>query len=240
MYSMAGLAEYSVVPATDVFALPAGLPLRESCILGCAIMTAYGAVRHQAELRPGETVAVVGVGGVGSNAIQVARVFGASRIIAVDIREDKLAAARALGATHAVDASRGNPVEEVRSLAGGRGVDVAIEALGRPETVTQAFLMARDGGRAVVVGIGAGAAAAPIEITRLVRRGIRLCGSYGGRVRQDLPEILRLAAEGKIDVAGPVTRRYSLEEADAAYRALSRGEIVGRAIVAPGGADGRA
>lgn len=231
MYSMAGLAEYAVVPATDVFHAPPGLPLADACILGCAVMTAYGAVKNQAQVAPAETVAVVGVGGVGSNVIQIARLFGASEVIAVDVRDDKLDAARRLGATHAVNAASGDPVAQVLALTSGRGVDVAIEALGRPETVVNAFMMTRDGGRTVVIGIAAGQAAAPIEVTRLVRRGIRLSGSYGCRVRTDMPDVLRLAARGQIDVSQPITRRYRLQEADEAYRALNRGEIVGRAIV---------
>ncbi len=231
MYSMAGLAEYAVVPATDVFPAPANVPLPDACILGCAIMTAYGAVKNQAQVQPAESVAVVGVGGVGSNVVQMARVFGAAEVIAVDVRDDKLEAARTLGATQVVNAARGNPVEQVMALTGGRGVDVAIEALGRPETVVNAFMMTRDGGRTVVIGIAAGTAAAPIEITRLVRRGIRLSGSYGCRVRTDLPDVLRLASTGQINVTKPITRRYALEQADEAYQALNRGEIVGRAIV---------
>jgi S-(hydroxymethyl)glutathione dehydrogenase/alcohol dehydrogenase len=163
--------------------------------------------------------------------IQVARVAGAGRIVAVDVRAEKLEAARALGATDGVDASRGDAVAEVRRLTAGEGVDVAVEALGRPETVTAAFRMVRDGGRAVVIGIAPGQAAAPIEITHLVRRGIRLQGSYGARVRTDLPELLRLAAAGRISVTQPITRRYRLDQADLAYRALDRGEITGRAIV---------
>jgi S-(hydroxymethyl)glutathione dehydrogenase/alcohol dehydrogenase len=231
MYSMSGLAEFAVVPATDVFPIPAGLPLAESCILGCALMTAYGAVKNQAEIRPGDTVAVVGTGGVGSNVVQFARLFGAAEVIAVDVRDDKLEAVRKLGATQTVNASRGNPVDQVLALTGGRGVDVAIEALGRPDTVVTAFTMTRDGGRTVVIGLAAGQAAAPIEITRLVRRGIRLSGSYGCRVRTDMPEIVALAARGQVDVTTPVTRRYRLSEVNDAYQALARGEIVGRAIV---------
>jgi len=231
MYSMAGLAEYAVVPVADVFPAPPNLPLADACILGCAIMTAYGAVKNQAQVMPGETVAVVGVGGVGSNAIQIARVFGATEVIAVDVRDDKLEAARKLGATQVVNAAKGDPVAQVMSLTGGRGADVAIEALGRPETVVNAFMMTRDGGRTVVIGIAAGQATAGIEVTRLVRRGIRLSGSYGCRVRTDMPEVLRLAAKGQINVSQPISRRYTLEDADQAYQALNRGEIVGRAIV---------
>jgi S-(hydroxymethyl)glutathione dehydrogenase/alcohol dehydrogenase len=127
MYSMAGLAEYAVVPATDVFPLPEGLPLEESSILGCAVFTAYGAVRHAADLRAGERVAVVALRGVGSNIVQIANGFGASQIIAVDIVPEKLDAAQRFGATDVVNSAEGDPVAQVRELTGGDGVDVAFE-----------------------------------------------------------------------------------------------------------------
>ena len=231
MYSMGGLAEYAVVPASDVFPAPANVPLTDACILGCAMMTAYGAVKNQARVQPSDAVAVVGVGGVGSNVVQVARAFGAGQIIAVDVRDDKLEAAKGLGATHTVNATRGDAVAAVNALTNGRGVDVVIEALGRSETVVQAFMMTRDGGRVVVIGIAPGTMTAGIEITRLVRRGIQLMGSYGSRVRTDLPELLALAARGQVSVSQPITRRYRLEQVDEAYAALQRGEIIGRAII---------
>jgi S-(hydroxymethyl)glutathione dehydrogenase/alcohol dehydrogenase len=231
MYSMAGLAEYAVVPATDVFPLPATLPLPESSVVGCAVFTAYGAVRHGADLRGGERVAVVAVGGVGLNILQIAAAFGASQIIAVDVREDKLEVARRVGATDVVNSTTENAAERVRELTDGRGVDVAFEVLGRPETFTQALEVIADGGRMVAVGIAAGKTAAPVEITRLVRRGLRIIGSYGARTRADMPEIIRLAARGIFRPDAIVTRRFSLDEADAGYQALARGEIVGRAIV---------
>jgi S-(hydroxymethyl)glutathione dehydrogenase/alcohol dehydrogenase len=233
MYSMAGLAEYAVVPATDVFAVPAGLPLQESSVLGCAIFTAFGAVRHVAELRGGERIAVVAAGGVGINIVQIARAFGASQIIAVDIRDDKLEAARRLGATDVVNASTTDAVARVRELTDGRGVDAAFEVLGLPQTFQQAFEMIRDGGRMIGVGIAPVKAAASIEITRLVRRELRILGSYGARTRSDMPENIRLAAQGVFRPETIVTERFPLAEADAAYQALARGEIVGRAIVVP-------
>lgn len=233
MYSMAGLAEYAVVPATDVFPLIDGLPLEESAVLGCAIFTAYGAVRHGADLRGGERIAVVATGGVGINIIQIAKAFGSSQIIAVDIRDDKLEAAKRLGATDVVNASSTDATAKVRELTDGKGVDVAFEVLGLPQTFTQAFDMIRDGGRMVAVGIAPGKTTAPVEITRLVRRELRIIGSYGARTRSDMPEIIRLAAQGVFRPEAMVTQRFSLDEADAGYQALARGEIVGRAIVVP-------
>jgi S-(hydroxymethyl)glutathione dehydrogenase/alcohol dehydrogenase len=233
MYSMAGLAEYAVVPATDVFALPSGLPLLESSVLGCAVFTAYGAVRHGADLRGGERVAVVAAGGVGLNVVQIAHAFGASQIIAIDVRDDKLEIARRVGASDIVNARTTNATEYVREITEGHGVDVAFEVLGRPETFTQALEIIGDGGRMVAVGIAPGKTSAPVEITRLVRRGLRIIGSYGARTRADMPEIIRLAARGTFRPETIVTKRFPLEEADAAYQALARGEIVGRAIVVP-------
>jgi succinate semialdehyde reductase (NADPH) len=231
MYSMAGLAEFAVVPATDVFPLAAGLPLQESSVLGCAIFTAYGAVRHGAELRGGERVAVVAAGGVGMNIIQIARAFGASQIIAIDVRDDKLETARRLGATDVVNATTPDATARVRELTDGRGVDVAFEVLGLPQTFTQALEVIRDGGRMVAVGIAPGKITAPVEITRLVRRELRIVGSYGARTRSDMPEIIRLAAHGMFRPETMVTQRFPLTQADAAYASLARGEIVGRAIV---------
>jgi S-(hydroxymethyl)glutathione dehydrogenase/alcohol dehydrogenase len=233
MYSQAGLAEYAVVPATDVFPIPPDLPLPESAILGCAVFTAYGAVRHAAQVVAGERIAVVATGGVGLNIIQVARAFGASQIIAIDVRDEKLEVARRLGATDTVHAAAGDVVGRVKALTDGYGVDVAFEALGRPETFVQAFEIIRDGGRMVPVGIAPGRATAPIEITRLVRRSLRIVGSFGARTRTDMPEILRLASLGALRPESMVTNRLTLDEADAGYQALSRGEIVGRAIVVP-------
>jgi S-(hydroxymethyl)glutathione dehydrogenase/alcohol dehydrogenase len=224
MNMMGGLAEFAIVPATDVF--PIGpLPLEESCILGCAVMTAYGALKNAAELRPGQSVAVIGTGGVGSNLIPIARALGASEIVAVDVRADKLEAARRLGATRTADASKGEQAGPV---------DVAVEAIGRPETVGQAFKMVRDGGRLVLVGLAPLGATIPIEITRLVRRSVTLVGSLGCRVRTDMPALIRLAVDGKIDPASSITRRYRLDQVQEAYDAMDRGEIVGRAIVRMG------
>lgn len=231
MQMMGGMAQYAIVPETDVFRLPDALPLEESCILGCALMTAYGALKNAAQLREGQSVVVVGVGGVGSNILSLARVFGAKQIVAVDVRQDKLQAARALGATHVIDARSSDPLVQLQAMTGGRGVDVAIEAIGRPETVLQAFQMAADGGRVVLVGVAPMDAVAPIPITRLVRRGIQMVGSFGCRVRTDMPELISMAAAGRIDVGASITRRYRLDQVNEAFEAMERGEIVGRAIV---------
>lgn len=233
-YSMGGLAQYCVLPATAVYPLPAeaGSTYAESAILGCAVFTAYGAVRNAAKQQSGESVAIIGVGGVGSNIVQIAsRAFNPAVTIAIDVSEDKLSLARSLGATHTIDATKEDVQLRIREITAGRGVDVAYEALGRPDTFAAAVSAVRDGGRAVMVGIAPVGVTAPVDITRLVRRQIRIIGSYGAKARTDMPAILTMLQRGQIDVSRAVTRRFSLADAGEAYRLLDAGQIVGRAVI---------
>jgi succinate semialdehyde reductase (NADPH) len=230
MYSMGGLAEYAVVPASAVFKRPASVEPEDAAILGCAALTAYGAVRHAADVRMGERVAVVATGGVGSLIVQFAKAQGALQVVAVDVSEEKLHAVAALGATETVDASRGEAVERVLELTGG-GVDVAFEVLGREETFLSALGMLRDGGRMVAVGIAPAEVRAPIDITRLVRRGLRISGSYGARPRTDMPSLLSLIDRGVLRPASSVSRRFPLEQVQEAYDALDGRRVIGRAVV---------
>ena len=231
MYSMGGLAEYSVVPATALAPVPEGVDPVSSAILGCAAMTGYGAVRRGADIKYGETVAVVAVGGVGSNIVQIARAFGASQVIAIDVADDKLEAVKAFGATATINSMTQNAREEVLKLTNGRGVDVSFEALGIPSTWNTALDVLADGGRMVPIGLGAGRQTAEVEINRTVRRSQSILGSYGARTRQDLPAVVDLAARGIINYDDLVTRRFSLDEAAAGYEALRNRAVQGRAVV---------
>lgn len=231
MYSMGGLAEYCVIPSTSVAVVPDVIDPVKGAILGCAAMTAYGAVRRGADLRYGETVAVVATGGVGSNIIQISKAFGAKQIIAIDVADDKLEAARALGATDVVNSMNEDVHDAVFGLTGGRGVDVAFEALGRPQTWNSALDALRDGGRMVPIGLGAGVQTAEVEINRTVRRSQSIIGNYGARTRQDLPEVVRMAAEGSIHYQDIVTRKFSLDQAGQGYELLKASKIQGRAVV---------
>lgn len=231
MYSMGGLAEYSVVPATALAPVPEGVDPVSSAILGCAAMTGYGAVRRGADIKYGETVAVVAVGGVGSNIVQIARAFGASQVIAIDVADDKLEAVKAFGATATINSMTRNAREEVLKLTNGRGVDVSFEALGIPSTWNTALDVLADGGRMVPIGLGAGRQTAEVEINRTVRRSQSILGSYGARTRQDLPAVVDLAARGIINYDDLVTRRFSLDEAAAGYEALRNRAVQGRAVV---------
>lgn len=231
MYSMGGLAEFAVAPVAALAGLPSGLDPVKSAVLGCAAFTAYGAVNRVAAVKPGQAVAVVAAGGVGSGIVQMARAAGAATIVAIDVSDEKLAAVRRLGATHAVNSRDTDAVAAVREITAEGGVDVAFEALGTSATFSLALSLLADGGHMVAVGIAPGAAKGEVEITPLVRRGYTVSGSFGARTRQDLPAVIDLAASGRFDLEHLVTQRFTLDQADRAYQALARGEITGRAVV---------
>ncbi|MFV0254029.1 MAG: zinc-binding dehydrogenase [Beutenbergiaceae bacterium] len=233
MYSMAGLAQYVVLPVTALAALPDGMDVEAAAVLGCAGLTAYGAVRHAADLRSGESVAVIAVGGVGSNLVQIAAALGARTVIAVDVDDDKLAAVADLGASATVNSRTSDAHAAVMELTQGRGVDVAFEVLGHPDTFRQAVELLAPGGRMVPVGLSSAGTTASIEINHLVRRSLRIVPNYGGRTRADLPAVIDLAATGRLRYREVVSRRFSLAQADDAFAALARGEVRGRALVIP-------
>jgi len=230
MYSMAGLADYCVTPVSAVYRIPDEVTTPDAALLGCSGLTAFGAL-NTAALRAADTLAVIAVGGVGLNVVQLAAVMGASRIFAVDLKDAKLQAAQRLGATDLINAADVDPTDAILEATNGAGVDIAIEALGSAATISTAINTVKDGGRVVIVGIAPTGVEASFDITRLVRRKIEIRGSYGARPRVDMPRLISLAATGRIDMSSVVSEHVTLEEADAAYRRLSDGEIIGRAVV---------
>jgi S-(hydroxymethyl)glutathione dehydrogenase/alcohol dehydrogenase len=230
-YSMGGLAEFAVAPIGAVAPVPAAIDRVDGAILGCAALTAYGAVRRGADLRFGETCAVVAVGGVGANIVQIAAALGARTVIAIDVADDKLTPLLARGATHVVNSATSDPREAVHAITGGRGVDIAFEALGIPPTWSTALSVLADGGRMVPIGLGSGTGSAAVPINQIVRRSQRIIGSYGARTRQDLPAVIDLAARGVISYRDVVQLRLPLERAGEGYDLLRTGGINGRAVV---------
>jgi succinate semialdehyde reductase (NADPH) len=231
MYSQGGMAERCVTPVTSVYRVPDGVELADVASVGCSTMTAYGALRHAANVQVGDTVAVVAAGGVGSALIQLASIFGASTIIAVDINEDKLEGARKLGATHTVNSSEVDAPAVIRELTGGRGVDVAFEALGAVPTFNVARDSVVEGGQVVVVGIAARGTTGEFDLATIARRKLQIKGSYGAKPRRDMPVLLDLVARGQLRPQDAISRRYPFEEVQEAFDALNRGEILGRAVV---------
>ena len=225
-------AEYSVIPERALLKVPPHLPLDRMALLGCAVTTGYGAVMHAAKVAPGTSVAVFGTGGVGLNLVQAAALAGARMIIAVDLRENKLEYARQFGATHTVNASAGDPVKQVRTLTGKRGVDYAFEVVGLPLTIRQAYDVLAKCGTAVVVGISPTKAEVSIPALALVWDERVLTGSlYGsGDFRQDIRTLIDLYQAGKLKLDELVTRTYPIEEINEAYAALEQGEVA-RSVV---------
>ena len=230
MYSMAAHAEYCIIPSTSVFKIPDSLEHDKASILGCAIMTAYGACRN-AMLKPAEYVAVFGVGGVGSNIVQIAAKVYNTNVIAIDLSDEKLRHAKNLGASHTINSKDEDPVKAIMDITDGRGVDAAIEAIGLSITIKSAVNAVRSGGRVTLVGLSSKGSEASFEINSVVRRGVKIIGSYGGKPRIDMPEIIRLADKGIINIRDAISREYKLEQVNEAFESLEKGEIVGRAII---------
>lgn len=222
--NMGAFAEYQLVSANACVPVPDEVPLEAAALVGCSVMTGVGAVSNTAKVAVGSTVAVVGAGGIGLNVIQGAKLAGASRIIAVDLLEHKLAAAREFGATDVVDASTGDAVKKVQELTGG-GVDFAFEAIGLAKTAEQCFGMIKRGGKAVVVGM------IPVDQSVTIpgpaflqEKGI--IGSFYGSTRQtyDMPWLMELYRQKRLKIDELITRRWKLDEVNEAFQALKNGE----------------
>ncbi len=223
--NMASFAEYMVVPEGGVVKVPEEMPLDRAALVGCSVMTGIGAVINTAKVTEGETVAVIGTGGVGLNVIQGAVLASAGKIIAIDVLDNKLEYAKTMGATHTINASAEDPVRAVQDLTGA-GVDFAFEAIGVPAAATQAFNMVRRGGTAVVVGMMPFTSTIEVPGAAFLSEK-KLIGSYYGstRFRIDMPRLCEWYLQGKIKLDELVTRRYDLSEINEAFDAMKRGEV---------------
>jgi S-(hydroxymethyl)glutathione dehydrogenase / alcohol dehydrogenase len=217
-------AECTVVAAAGVVPLPPELPLWQASLLGCGVVTAFGAVRNTARVAPRESAVVVGCGGVGLQVITALRLAGADPIVAVDLDPEKLQLASARGATHTVEGGSATTAGRVKRITG-RGADWAFEVVGRPETMRLAWDCVRPGGTAVVVGLAPrGVEVSLPAIEFLSNKGIR--GSYygSGDAAAELPRLAELALEGELDLAGVVTSVEPLEAVNDALDRLRHGE----------------
>jgi S-(hydroxymethyl)glutathione dehydrogenase/alcohol dehydrogenase len=217
-------AERCVVPAESAVPIPSTLPLWQAALVGCAVVTGVGAVRNAAAVRSGQSVCVVGCGGVGLQVIAAAALAGADPIVAVDRVPEKLERALARGATHAVDATLERPARAVRELADG-GVDFAFEVVGRQESIRLAWDALRPGGTAVVVGLAPrGVDAAVPAIDLLSEKTLR--GSFygSGNPAEEIAQLALLVAENRFDVASTVSDLTDLAGINAAFERMRRGE----------------
>jgi len=235
VYGMArdgALAEYVAVPARATIPLPAAVPFEIGAIVTDAVSTPFHALRRRGALRAGETVAVFGCGGLGTHAIVLARLMGAAGIVAIDIDPAALERARRLGADLVIDPRETDAPKAIRAHFGRAGVDLALEFIGSPQTVEAAVHTLDRGGRAVVVGVGAGRPSLP-PLLAFVGREQAVLGSFG-MDRRDIEDLFALIGAGRLDLGASISARYSLSEANTALRHLAdkRGGVV-RIVVVP-------
>ncbi|MGW4964468.1 S-(hydroxymethyl)mycothiol dehydrogenase [Nonomuraea sp. NPDC004186] len=202
-------------------------------LLGCGVMAGLGAAVNTGGVSRGDSVAVIGCGGVGNAAIAGARLVGATTIIAVDVDGRKLEWARGLGATHTVDAKDGDPVEAIRELTGGFGADVVIDAVGRPETYKQAFYARDLAGTVVLVGVPTPEMTLELPLLDVFGRGGALKSSWYGDClpSRDFPMLISLYLQGRLDLDAFVSETIGLDDVEDAFAKMHRGEVL-RSVVA--------
>ncbi len=228
---IAAFAEYCIVPAQSAVKVPAEIPFDRACLIGCGVMTGFGAATRIAKVAFGTSAVIIGCGAVGLSAIQGAHLSGAQRVIAVDLDDRKLALARSLGASDTLDAAEDDLIAGIRALTGGRGADYVFEAAGNERAFRLSAEAVRPGGQIVWLGkvnvnqdvaFRWGALMGEKRITR---------SSYGGaRPQRDFPLLARSYLDGALKLDELISRRIRLDEINEGFAALKAGEVV-RAVV---------
>ena len=227
-------SEETVVPAIGAVKIDPQMPLKQAALIGCGVLTGVGAALNTAQIREGDTVAVVGCGGVGLNVIQGAKLAGASRIIAVDKIDGKLEMAQKFGATDTVNASEIDPVAGVMDLTAQRGADVAFEVIGIKPTIEQVINMTRRGGQAILVGVPS--MDVMLEIPAflglvLQEKTIKGCWYGSSNVHDDIPKLVSLYQEGRLMLDELISREITNAEVNEAFEAMEKGEVARSVIV---------
>ena len=223
---------YAVISENRLTPIKKEMPLKEAALLGCAIPTGAGIVLNSTGLRPGETIAIFGVGGIGGSAVIAADIMAAAKIIAIDIFDHKLEHARSLGATHTINARKEDCISKIYQITDGKGVDYAIESAGKCETMEIAFRSVRDmGGLCVLAGnlpVGEQILIDPFDLIK----GKRIVGTWGGETKpdRDIPLYVDLYLKGRLKLENLITHCYSLEDINTAIEDLKSGKV-GRALI---------
>jgi S-(hydroxymethyl)glutathione dehydrogenase/alcohol dehydrogenase len=224
--------EIAVVSENRLTALSQDFDCETAALLGCAVTTAFGVVNNDAQLKIGQSIAVFGAGGIGLNIVQGAAMVSAHPIIAVDLYDNRLALARQLGATHLVSSRRADAEAEIRKIAGPAGVDVAVDNTGNVKVIEAAYRLTGARGRTVLVGVPPKESTAAIY-TLPLHFEKTLTGSHGGQCRPevDIPNYVRLAAAGKLDLQPCVGQCYGLADINQAIEDMRSGALAGRAVL---------
>lgn len=227
MTGISSFAETMIVAAECAIPIRKDMPLDRAALIGCGVTTGVGAVTNCARIEPGSTVAVVATGGVGLNCIQGARMAGASRIIAIDLLDNKLEFARSFGATDTVNSSREDAVSSVKELTGGFGVDYAFDAIGSAPTARLVYDLVRSGGTAVIVGMAPTGVEFSIPASHICSTEKTIKGTlYGSsRPRIDFVRLVDQYMNGRLMLDELITRTWRLEEINEAFTALGNGEV---------------
>jgi alcohol dehydrogenase, propanol-preferring len=223
-----GYAEYTKVPATHAFKVPSGIPFEEAAILADAVATTLHALKDQAQLKAGETLAIIGAGGLGLQAVQIGKFLGA-RVYCVDLEEKRLEIAKAMGAEKTFNASAGNWEESILSYNGGRGVDTVLDLVGKNQTLHSSLAFLKKGGKLILVGYSFDQ---PFSILpAVIMRGeFRIIGSRACRI-QDMEEVIDWVAAKKIKPL--VSETVPLEQANEVHARLKKNEVLGRVVLKP-------
>ncbi|MFH1851411.1 MAG: zinc-binding dehydrogenase [Candidatus Neomarinimicrobiota bacterium] len=220
----------AVISENRLVVIPAGMPLREAALLGCAIPTGVGIVRNSLQVGPGNSLAVFGAGGIGLSAIMTAAALGAGPIIAVDVFDHKLEQARSLGATHVINGKTTSAAAEIHAVVPG-GVDFAIEATGSTTVMEAAFASIKNSGQCIIAGNPAAGEKICLDPFDLIK-GKRIYGSWGGASDpdRDIPAYVELYLSADLPLERLITHEFTLSEINAAFTELEQGRV-GRAIV---------
>jgi S-(hydroxymethyl)glutathione dehydrogenase/alcohol dehydrogenase len=230
---LSSFGEYMLVHQNAVVKVTKDIPLDRAALIGCGVTTGVGAVFNTARVQAGSTVAVIGCGGVGQAVIQGARIAGAGRIIAIDPQPLKQKMAKQLGATDVVDPSKGDAVEQVKALTGGRGADYAFEVIGLPETIATTYQLARRGGEVIIVGMARFDAQFTLPAFGIFfeQKTVKGCKYGSAQVRRDFPRFVDLIETGRLDISSMVSKTIKLEGVNDAFKAMEAGEVI-RSVIA--------
>lgn len=241
--NMTGFAEYVIADQSQCIRVPADVPLEAACLLACGALTGLGAVLNTARVAPGESVAVIGTGGVGLGAIQGSRIASAYPVIAVDVVAAKLVAAKSFGATEGVNSAEEDPVAAVRRITSGRGVDYAVVAVGDPRAMSQAVQMVGTRGTVVIVGVLGSSVTVPVSMFDLLVSERRIVGSFMGSIRPglDIPRFVELYRRGQLRLDEMISGYFDLDDINEAIKSARDPTSIRSLIVFDGPANrGRA
>jgi S-(hydroxymethyl)glutathione dehydrogenase/alcohol dehydrogenase len=229
--SVGSFGETMLTTEGGVLKIPDDMPMAEAALVGCAVMTGVGAALYTAKVPGGAVVAVFGCGGVGLNIIQGCRIAGASRIIAIDVRDNKLEMAKQFGATDIINASNVDAVEAAKDLTGDQ-VEFAFEAIGNTAVARQAFDTVEVGGTAVIVGLMPDDSEISVPGPAFLQEKKMIGCLYGStRFREHMPKLIDLFQQGKLDVSGLVTKRFAQGDVNEAFQTMLNGEVARSVLV---------